>query len=817
MSHLKSMALEATVMINKKNHSAKPLRYFLSILISFCFLLFSTAFAENPVKNLRESFSARTGPAESPDFLIKSLDLQNQSVVIFSLSGEGEVKVLKHQKIGPWTLMAVITDKTGEMAVFENLEQRKGSIMYVGKDGISLSLPKSLERTSVSEETLYHGRTLEEIVQGKKDVLAEEILAEEGDPTFEKVAACLPPLQIPTFVGTRHSIEKVVFEYGGASINYIDSGDLVPEIKKARDKKDVWEGLIGSWLPVVRFLFPVGENKYWEEVIFADEDPSKFWTQPVWYRLLLVAEGQVKESHYFYHHLPYPPRREPEAKDFFKALLKVHSESNKVLDPPMKIEVADQKISDFCLHALILEIITRTGDHPRYGYHPIHQKTMVNGILGSGFSHLDSFQDTFNSSVITFLEWGLTERAGRYIDDYFTKFVRDDGSIDTRGPEIGQYGRTLTALAQYYNYTKDEKLILKHHKKISAIVDLLLGLREESKQLSREDISYGIIRGWSEHDSALRSDPYSFILPHFSNSSEVCRGFHDLGQVWAEIGRKTSDADLKNRGTMLIQEAEAVKKDLHASIEKSIDYNQDPAYLPAIAGDKEPLWRNRVYAEMLHSGVLTKEMVKIIARYQSENGQRVLGLPRRRKAISGFVVYGYAYGLLQNDLIREFLLFYYAHMAHVYARGTWTSVEVAGIDGTPLSTYCTPAQLTIPALTKWMVVFEDPNEPVVWLAKATPRAWLENGEKITVEGSPTRYGKIDYQLRSEINKGKIYGVINLPDGYDATTKIRLRIPMNKKIRRVNVNGKKWKEFDAEQEVITLPPSFKGQIKLEVSY
>ena len=186
----------------------------------------------------------------------------------------------------------------------------------MSKEGIVVSLPKSLERTSVPEKTLYRGRTMNEIVKSPKDILASEILAEPGDPTFDRVAACLPPLRIPTFVGTRHSLEKVVFEYGGASINYVDCGKLKPDIMEARKKQNVWEGLVGRWLHVPRFLFPKGESGYWEEVVFAEEDATRYWTQPVWFRLLLVEDGQVKESHYFYHHLPYPPRGEPDAREF---------------------------------------------------------------------------------------------------------------------------------------------------------------------------------------------------------------------------------------------------------------------------------------------------------------------------------------------------------------------------------------------------------------------------------------------------------------------------------------------------------------------
>lgn len=785
-------------------------------IICLAFVFLTIPAAGNPEKGSLAPGSMMGSALWNPGFTIKEMDVAAQkAIVILPLPG-GETVVLKHQKVGPWVLMAVFEGGRGPMAVFEDIGNKKGSILYMNTEGAALRLAKSLERTSVPAETLYRGRSLDEIVGTMRDILGEEILAERGDPTFEKVAACFPPLRVPTFVGTRHSIDKPTFDYGAFSDEiYVDVGKVFPEIAEARKRLDVWEGLVGGWLPVPRFLFPTGEKRYWDVVIFAEEDPSKFWTQPLWFRILCAEDGQVKEAHHFYHHLPYPPRGEPGAGDFYKALWNVHGEWQKALDPPLKIEVPDKMIGDFCRHALAREMITRVGDHPKYGYPPLGG---INVFGGYGYSNVDTFQDTFNTSVITFLDWGLFDIAKRYIDDYFKESVREDGSIDSRGPEIGQYGVMLTALAKYFDYTKDEGLILKYIGKIRGIVALFFGLREESKKLPPGDPAYGIISGWSEHDSCLKEDPYRLALPHFSNSAHACRGFLDLGRILGEIGRKAKDGRMEEEGKGLVREAEAIKKDLYAGIRASIRADQDPPYLPPVAGGKATYFEGRVYTEMLHSGVLTGDMVKTIFRYQTEKGGRLLGLSGSGGRIGGFLFYGYAYGILQQDWTREFLLSYYSHMAHVYSRGTWTAVEGAKIDGTKEGPYCSPSQLTIPAMTKWMLVFEDPNEPVLWLARATPRAWLEDGQKISVKGAPTRFGMVEFELRSEIGIGRVRGtVLPPPDGFNATTKIRLRVPEGQMMKKVKVNGKPWKEFDPLQEVVIFPPGMKGPIALEVSY
>jgi hypothetical protein len=395
--------------------------------------------------------------------------------------------------------------------------------------------------------------------------------------------------------------------------------------------------------------------------------------------------------------------------------------------------------------------------------------------------------------------------------------VRDDGSIDTRGPEIGQYGKMLKVVAKYYAYTKDDKLLRKHEKKLEAILSLFAMLRKQSEEVPPSEISYGIIRGWTEHDSGLKIDPYRFMLPHFSNNAEAARGFHDLGEVWIEMGRKLPDADLEKRGRDLLEESAAMKKDMAAAMDKSIDRTKAPPYMPAVAGDTPTYGKSRAYMEMLESGQLSEEHVKIIINNLAATGGSMFGLPRFGTHVTGFLDFGAAYARLQHDWPREFLLVYYAHMAHIYSRGTWTSVEGAKIDGTLGGPYCTPAQVTIPTLTKWMLVFEDPGAPVVWLGKATPRIWLEAGKKIAVANAPTRFGNVGYELRSDLGQGKIVAVVHLPEGFKATTELRCRVPGAKRIRAVTLNGKPWTDYSPERELITIPPRYSGAIRLEIAY
>lgn len=749
------------------------------------------------------------------DLRIQSADFAKQSVSALDHATGKTVTVRQREKLGHWTLMAVVDEPRGSLAVFENLEDPKGNIVYVGARGVVLTLPKSLEPTSVPAGATFCGQTLDRLEHAQTDVAAEQFLSAASDPTLEQAAACMPPLRVPSFVGTNHSVDKPTWDYAGFSDEiYVDVGKLFTEIQDARNRHDVGEGLVGGWLPVNRFVFPAGDQRYWEEVIFADEAPGHFWTQPTWFRVLLVDHGELKEAHYYYHHLPFPPRGEPSPSLFYSALLKVHSVWQRDMNPSMKVDVPDPDILNFSLHAMILERITRVGAHPHYGYPPLGG---INVFGGYGYANVDTFQDTFNTSVAVFLDWGMFDVARSYIDDYFTNTVRDDGSLDSRGPEIGQYGKMLTELAQYYDYTHDAQLMRKHQKKIEAIVNLFYTLRKESKQRPTSDISYGIIRGWAEHDSSLKVHPYRFMQPHFSNNAEAARGFHDLGEAWIQMGHALSDAHLDSEGRAMLVESKDMRTDMENAIAKSIDRSKNPPYMPAVAGDTPTYGKERVYEEMLESGELTEDQDKIIDDYAGAHGGLFLGLPRFGDHLGGFLDFGPAYALIQHDWIRRFILFYYAAMAHIYSPGTWTAVESARMGGTLGGPYATPSEVLIPTFTKWMLVFEDPDQPVVWLARATPDEWLAEGKKISVLDAPTRFGKIGYEIRSNIDRGKISAVVHIPTGYGATVKLRLRVPGGKQIRAVTLNGAEWKDFSAQEQAVTVPARYHGDVKLGISY
>jgi len=723
------------------------------------------------------------------------------------------------ESMSGWTLMQVISTGAAERcAILEDFAHQDGRIVFLGRSGVLLSLPKTSEPTAEDPTRLYLGHTIDEVIKSDTDLLGAEILSKAGDPQYADVAAALPPItrkmNTYSFLGTPGNMDKVWFNYGGRTPNF-DPAPYDPAITAIRDRDQVRDGLVGGYLPVLRFVYPEPEGAWTEMLAFAPfrVTNGNDRAQPVWYRVAHVKNQRLEWVRYIDSYHPFPPRTDYDPAIFYRDLLDLDHQWKQLLQTSMTINLPDDRVANMARFALVRDLMTRVHDFPKYG--------AVDKDY-AGTEH-DGFPDTFNVDTTAMLEWGLTDLAGRYIDNYFGKFVRDDGSLLYRGPEVGQYGRMLTVVAEYIHYGGDPAVVLRQRSRIDGVTRLLLNLRARAKTLPPSDPAYGMIAGWSEADACLDPDPPRYMQPYFSNSAEAARGFRDLGQVWEKLGKQKQDSNLAAWGRRLQRESAELQRDLQASISRSILHLDGEAILPSIAGVKQPFhvavpadpadpqYRSyRAYVEMMDSGLLTADQVKMIVDYRTRHHDVILGMPAaygfRTGVMAGFLSYGHGYGLIQHDLIREALLMMYSDMAHQFTRGTWTAPETRSIvPSEGVAPYCTPAQLVVALMTRWLLVFEDPQSDEVWIAKATPREWLRDGKTISVEHAPTRWGRIGFTIDSHLAAGTVAVHVKLPQGFAAAIHLRLRVPDNARLKSVTVNGKPWDGFDPAAETITISP------------
>lgn len=109
------------------------------------------------------------------------------------------------------------------------------------------------------------------------------------------------------------------------------------------------------------------------------------------------------------------------------------------------------------------------------------------------------------------------------------------------------------------------------------------------------------------------------------------------------------------------------------------------------------------------------------------------------------------------------------------------------------------------------------QDDTLWLARATPREWLDQGQRIAVRNAPTWFGPVSYELTSDVDRGTIRAQLTLPSrNPPGEVRLRLRHPGSAPMRSVEVNGKAWSEFDSQGEYIRLS-GLTGEVPVEARY
>jgi hypothetical protein len=114
-----------------------------------------------------------------------------------------------------------------------------------------------------------------------------------------------------------------------------------------------------------------------------------------------------------------------------------------------------------------------------------------------------------------------------------------------------------------------------------------------------------------------------------------------------------------------------------------------------------------------------------------------------------------------------------------------------------------------------MLVMEDGDS--LWLGRALPRAWLEQGKKSLVKNAPTHFGPAGYEIVSDADNGRITATVDMPSRRPpASVRLRLRHPKALPMKNVMVIGHPWMDFDPIKEIITLH-DLNGTVKVESFY
>jgi hypothetical protein len=128
--------------------------------------------------------------------------------------------------------------------------------------------------------------------------------------------------------------------------------------------------------------------------------------------------------------------------------------------------------------------------------------------------------------------------------------------------------------------------------------------------------------------------------------------------------------------------------------------------------------------------------------------------------------------------------------------------------------YAAPGELTVPIYLRWALLFEDPEERTLWLFKALPREWLNDGEEVAIAGAPTRFGNLSLSLQSHLAICTVDANVSLPTAWSSdpselppggvVLRLRAPAPHTGKLQGVTVGGVAWPaaQIDAAAETVS---------------
>ena len=423
------------------------------------------------------------------------------------------------------------------------------------------------------------------------------------------------------------------------------------------------------------------------------------------------------------------------------------------------------------------------------------------------------------------LEYGQVDTARKVIPPLFT-FTR-------KGLEFHQGSMKLQLLAHHYFLTGDK--------------DFVKSMRELSPQGRKpgwETELNLLINGREEKSGLYPPEKYAGDIEDkvysLNSNANGWRAIRDMAVVLEEIGEKA----LAEKAATSARE---FRKSVMAAIEKSIDRNIKPPFIPmALFGAEKPYesivgarlgsYWNIMTKYALYSGVFPPdhEYAEALMGYARERGGLCMGMNRNHadpdswwitsRGINDLYTLRYTLTLLRRDEADLALVGFYGKLAHGMTRDTFIGCEGASLlplAGNGRQMYLPPnsaANANFLEPLRYLLIQDydmndDGTPETLRLGFATPRRWLKDAQEIRIERAPTAFGEISFTIKSDLANHIVTADVDLPERVrPASTLLRLRLPDGRRIESAKAGDV---ELKLVGETIDLS-ALKGQVSIRAT-
>jgi len=527
--------------------------------------------------------------------------------------------------------------------------------------------------------------------------------------------------------------------------------------------------------------------------------------------------------------IPYAPEsapkmKVPSAEDFTSAHAKVRGFWIHQLSTGMQIRVPEQRVNDMWRALLLQNFVIADG--PRFTY-------------GSGLAYNDAYFPFENGfAALTMARYGFGDDAEAWLNYLIP------ASVDPKLAHWRYQNRRaipLHLLYSEYQLTGRSDYFEKNREELYRVAEEIIRDRHSTMTSTAvpKPWHWGLLPPALPAVDKRASTRSTYVVAHNITN---CQGLQDFGEFLVKTGIDVS------RGERYLHEAADFRICLLRAMGKSVirstgnppfvplqtlyfhdtpDYGPDPfrnLALGRVQGTYYHYWADMEF----HYNFFNPDdkLGQWIANYLQDRGGFVLGCTRARSMAGqpyGWINDNYNAGYYVYDLrrgeVERFLLGFYSRLAFDSTRHVYVTSEGApfigynthdgGFVGAEYSFPNSAANAETLDMLRFMLIMEEKKDNidtgVIDLARGTPRAWLAEGKRIQVEDAPTDFGKLSFEIDSHWRAGVISARVSAPQRAKyQSLRIFLRAPDDRPIRRVSVNGKDYKDFDAPQEWVRLP-------------
>jgi hypothetical protein len=417
-----------------------------------------------------------------------------------------------------------------------------------------------------------------------------------------------------------------------------------------------------------------------------------------------------------------------------------------------------------------------------------------------------------SSPIIQFMDSMGRHDVARRALDYFLDKQRPDGLMMNFGGYQIETGGVLWSLGEHWRYTRDDAWVRRIAPKALKACDYILAWRRRNMREDLRGRGYGLVDG----KVADPEDPFhSFML-----NGIMCIGLSRAAQMLASV----RPVDSKR----LALEAEAFRRDVRQAFAETMARSPvvplgDGSWVPTAAPWTESRGPVCLFAEkgawfthgafpvrdsligpmylILHEVLDPRESAAgFLLNYHAEL------FHERNVALSQPYYSPHPFAHLARGEVKAFLKEYYNGVASLADRETCTFWEHYH----HASPHKTHEEGWFLMRTRRMLWTEEGD--TLRLLAGVPRAWLEDGKRIDIEGAASYFGPLAIHVKSRVARGRIEAAVATePRRRPGVVEIRLPHPQGAKARRCSGGV-----YDPETETARVAP-FTGRARVTLRF